>query len=135
MDIAFDFVYQVRKFYRKSVPKFRKKSYVKILKLTLFISIVGTIWILRQPLSLDRTQSTPTSFDIRYGTWNFRFYGFTHSTPSKLMDISCQYINFQSKMSTFLYLVMVSYAYQILHNERLRCIIRREILKYSFFLL
>ena len=37
MDIAVDFVDQVHKFHRKSVPKFRKKFNAKILKLTLFI--------------------------------------------------------------------------------------------------
>jgi len=37
MDNEFDFVYRVHKFHRKSVPKFRKKFTVKILKLTLLI--------------------------------------------------------------------------------------------------
>jgi hypothetical protein len=37
MDNAFDFVYRARKFRRKSVPKFRKKFTVKILKLALLI--------------------------------------------------------------------------------------------------
>ena len=51
MDNAFDFVYRVRKFRRKSVPKYRKKFTVKNFKVdVVHYPIVGTICILRQPL-------------------------------------------------------------------------------------
>jgi hypothetical protein len=54
MDSAFDFLYRVRKFHRKSVPKSQKNIHGKNFKVNVVhYPIVGTILILKQPLRFE----------------------------------------------------------------------------------